>query len=102
MVIVSAGGQVVLGREDGIGMIFLVRLSSVSMYTDALHRPWFAAICLGVVITIQTAAPSGWGARPSSGRAEARPAEFSVPGAGPEFWRKMFFAGAPLERQRGP
>ena len=53
MVIVSAGGQVVLGREDGIGMVFLVRLSTVSMYTDALHRPWFAAICLGVVMTTE-------------------------------------------------
>ena len=53
MVIVSAGGQVVLGREDGIGMVFLVKLSTVSMYTDALHRPWFAAICLGVVMTTE-------------------------------------------------
>jgi len=37
--------------------------------------------------SIQTAAPAGWGARPCSGRAEARPSEF---GAGPEFWGKCF------------
>ena len=37
--------------------------------------------------SIQTAAAAGWGARPCSGRAEARPSEF---GAGPEFWGKCF------------
>ena len=49
--LVKRPGQVVPGRDHGIEMIFLVRPSSVSMYTDALHRPWFAAICLGVVMT---------------------------------------------------